>query len=80
MCDFNKLKFQRLINLANGKTFYATAPATHFSKSWVNQQHTRVENFAAVPPLFARQDIFAVCPQLSWFHRHDSGFQTRGVR
>jgi hypothetical protein len=25
MCDFNELKFQRLINLANGKTFYATA-------------------------------------------------------
>jgi hypothetical protein len=41
MCDFNELNFQRLINLANGKTFYATAPANLLGKSRVNQQHAR---------------------------------------
>jgi hypothetical protein len=55
MCDFNELQFQRLINLANGKTFYAAMPANLFGKSWVNQQHTRVKNFAVVSPLFGRQ-------------------------
>jgi hypothetical protein len=80
MCDFNELKSQRLINLANGKTCYATAPANLFGKSWVNQQHTRVENFAVVPPLFVRQDVFAVRPQLSlwafgiWARSRQSGF------
>jgi hypothetical protein len=33
VCGFYELKSKRLINLANGKTFYAAAPANLFGKS-----------------------------------------------